>query len=66
MYTDVRLVAILSAPCKGFSRANRNGGKDDMVNNKVCACSSLSTLHETTSSLKTSRLSSFAANFAGH
>lgn len=24
-----------SPPCKGFSRANRNGGKDDMMNNKV-------------------------------
>ena len=24
-----------SPPCKGFSRANRNGGKDDMLNNKV-------------------------------
>jgi len=24
-----------SPPCKGFSRANRNGGKDDMTNNKV-------------------------------
>jgi len=23
------------APCKGFSRANRNGGKNDMQNNKV-------------------------------
>ena len=25
-----------SPPCKGFSRANRNGGKNDMINNKVC------------------------------
>lgn len=25
-----------SPPCKGFSRANRNGGKNDMMNNKVC------------------------------
>ena len=24
-----------SPPCKGFSRANRNGGKDDLLNNKV-------------------------------
>jgi site-specific DNA-cytosine methylase len=24
-----------SPPCKGFSRANRNGGKDDSMNNKV-------------------------------
>jgi hypothetical protein len=24
-----------SPPCKGFSRANRNGGRDDTVNNKV-------------------------------
>ena len=24
-----------SPPCKGFSRANRNGGKDDLINNKV-------------------------------
>lgn len=24
-----------SPPCKGFSRANRNGGKDDFINNKV-------------------------------
>ena len=25
-----------SPPCKGFSRANRSGGKDDKMNNKVC------------------------------
>ena len=24
-----------SPPCKGFSRANRSGGKDDKMNNKV-------------------------------
>lgn len=24
-----------SPPCKGFSRANRNGGKNDMINNNV-------------------------------
>jgi site-specific DNA-cytosine methylase len=27
-----------SPPCKGFSRANRTGGKDDMINNKVSKC----------------------------
>lgn len=24
-----------SPPCKGFSRANRNGGKNDIINNNV-------------------------------
>ncbi len=33
-----------SPPCKGFSRANRNGGKDDMTNNKV-SISGLSMIH---------------------
>jgi hypothetical protein len=31
---NVRLIRS-PAPCKGFSRANRNGGKNDMQNNKV-------------------------------
>ncbi len=30
-----------SPPCKGFSRANRNGGKDDTTNNKVSLSSLL-------------------------
>ena len=31
-----------SPPCKGFSRANRNGGRDDLRNNKVrCALSTV-------------------------